>query len=65
MNIAVPWDDIEGDDNYVLSAWDGEGNEGVQQSCELASQEIWDEFRDEFQGRGPEQVGFPTFNAEG
>jgi len=32
---------------------------------ELARQEIWDEFRAEFQGRGPEQVGFPTFNAEG
>jgi len=63
VNIAVPWDDIEGDDNYVLSAWDGEADEGVQRRCELASQEIWDEFRADFQGRGPEAVGIPPFSS--
>ncbi|MGH2749785.1 MAG: DUF3105 domain-containing protein [Actinomycetota bacterium] len=64
VNIAAPWDDIEEPHNYVLSAWSGEADEGVQQSCELASQEIWDEFRADFQAKGPENVGFPTFSAD-
>jgi len=63
VNLAAPWDDIEDPYNFVLSAWDGENDEGVQMSCELPSQEVWDEWRRDFQGRGPEQVaGIPTFD---
>jgi hypothetical protein len=63
VNLAAPWDDIEDPYNFVLSAWDGENDEGVQMSCELPSQEVWDEWRRDFQGRGPEQVtGIGTFD---
>jgi hypothetical protein len=62
VNLAAPWDDIEEPYNYVLSAWDGENDEGVQMSCELPSQEVWDQWREDFQGRGPENVGIPTFS---
>lgn len=62
INLAAPWDDIDEPYNYVLSAWDGENDEGVQMSCELPSQEVWDEWRADFQGRGPEQIPtVPTF----
>jgi Protein of unknown function (DUF3105) len=63
VNVAAPWDDIENPYNYVLSAWDGENDEGAQMSCELPSQEVWDEWRRDFQGRGPEQIPtVPTFD---
>jgi len=63
VNLAAPWDDIEDPYNFVLSAWDGESDEGIQMSCELPSQEVWDEWRRDFQGRGPEQVtGIGTFD---
>jgi hypothetical protein len=63
VNLAAPWDDIEEPYNYVLSAWDGENDEGVQMSCELPSQEVWDDWRQDFQGRGPEQIpSVPTFD---
>jgi hypothetical protein len=63
-NIAAPWDDIEEPYNYVLSAWSGDENQGVQMRCELASQQVWDDFREDYQGRGPEQVGIPTFSRD-
>jgi hypothetical protein len=65
VNIAAPWDDIEEPYNYVLSAWDGENDEGAQMSCELPSQQVWDEWREDFQGRGPEQIpGIGTFSGD-
>jgi len=60
--IGVPWDDIEEPYNYVLTAWDGESDEGVQMSCQRPSQEVWNTWREDFQGRGPESVGIPTFS---
>ena len=60
--IGVPWDDIEDPYNYVLTAWDGETDEGVQMSCENPSQDVWNTWREDFQGRGPENVGIPTFD---
>ena len=60
--LGVPWDDIEEPYNYVLTAWDGENDEGVQMSCETPSQEVWNDWRTDFQGRGPESVGIPTFS---
>jgi len=62
--VGVPWDDIEDPYNYVLTAWDGENDEGVQMSCESPSQEVWNEWRTDFQGRGPENVGTPTFSSD-
>ena len=62
--IGAPWDDIEEPYNFVLSAWDGESDEGVQMSCELPSQQVWNDWREDFQGRGPENVGVPTFSAD-
>jgi hypothetical protein len=60
--IGVPWDDIEDPYNYVLTAWAGETDEGVQMSCENPSQEVWNTWREDFQGKGPESVGIPTFS---
>jgi hypothetical protein len=65
VNIAAPWDDIEEPYNFALTAWSGDGNQGVQMRCELASQQVWDDFREDYQGRGPEQVGIPTFSRDG
>ncbi len=59
--IGAPWDDIEEPYNVVLSAWDGESDEGVQMSCERPSQQVFNDWREDFQGRGPENVGVPTF----
>ena len=53
--VAVPWAEIEEPSQFVLAAW------GNLQECVQASQEVVDEFRIDFQGQGPEQVGVPTF----
>jgi hypothetical protein len=58
--VASPYEgDLEGD--FALTAWlaaTGEGDEGegtgVMQTCEQVSQDVVDEFRRSFQGRGPE-----------
>jgi len=60
--VGAPWDDIEEPYTYVLTAWDGESDEGVQMSCESPSQEVFNDWREDFQGRGPENVGIPTFS---
>ncbi|HWL50000.1 MAG TPA: DUF3105 domain-containing protein [Acidimicrobiia bacterium] len=62
--VGLPWDEIEDPYNFVLTAWDGANEEGVQMSCELPSQEVWNEWRTDFQGRGPENVGTPTFSSD-
>ena len=48
--LAVPWDDIDGSFNFVMTAWT------ASQSCVKVSQEVVDDFRERFQGRGPEQI---------
>jgi hypothetical protein len=53
--LAVPWNDIEPPSQFVLAAW------GSLQECVQVSQEVVDEFRTDFQGQGPEQVGVPAF----
>ena len=55
--VAVPYEDIEGDFDYVLSAWTR------TQSCLEYSREAIDDFRAEFQGRGPEQAGVAPFSS--
>ncbi|MGH2699555.1 MAG: DUF3105 domain-containing protein [Actinomycetota bacterium] len=63
--LAAPWDGIEEPYNFVLTAWDGANDEGVQMSCEQPSQGVFDDWREEFQGRGPEQIpGIGTFSAD-
>lgn len=47
--VAVPYDDIEGSASFVLTAW------GASQPCARVSQEVIDDFRREFQGKGPEK----------
>jgi hypothetical protein len=55
-SVATPWTDIEGDANFVLTAW------GQSQSCEQVSRTIVNDFRREFQGiAGPEKIA-PPFN---
>ena len=50
--IGVPYDQVPGGMNYSMSAW------GAMQSCTEFSSEAIDNFRAEFQGRGPER--FPN-----
>jgi len=53
---AIPYEDIESPYQFALTAW------GASQHCERVSQEVVDHFRREYQGKGPEQVGVPTFD---
>ncbi len=54
--IVVPSDLVPDGYTFTMTAW------GASQSCEQVSQEVIDEFREGYQGRGPENVGIPTFN---
>ena len=56
--ITVPYDDIEESKSYVLTAWNG------TQACSRYSPDAIDNFRERFQGRGPENAGIPPFNNE-
>ncbi|HVF54382.1 MAG TPA: DUF3105 domain-containing protein [Actinomycetota bacterium] len=56
--LAVPFSEIEEPYDLVLTAW------GALQRCENVSQVVIDDFRAEYQGRGPENVGVPVFRAE-
>jgi hypothetical protein len=55
--LAVPYDAVEDPYTFTLTAW------GASMSCEAVSQDAIDRFRARFQGRGPEQVGIPPFEA--
>jgi Protein of unknown function (DUF3105) len=54
--IAVPFESIHPPYEFVLTAW------GASQSCAKVSRPVIDRFRQRFQGRGPEDVGVPTFS---
>lgn len=56
--VAAPSETIRPPYEFVLTAW------GASQSCERASTAVIDHFRHRFQGRGPEDVGVPTFPKE-
>jgi hypothetical protein len=56
--IAVPWDELEGSSDFAMTAW------GASQHCRQVSQAVVDDFRKEYQGRGPENVGVPTFEGD-
>jgi hypothetical protein len=50
--IAVPYD-FEGPGEFAMTAW------GVSQSCEQVSQTVINDFRENYQGKGPEQFTPP------
>lgn len=52
--LAVPYTDIESPYQFVLTAWT------ALQRCEKVSQDVVDDFRREYQGKGPEQIA-PLF----
>ncbi len=51
--LAAPYDQLDGEFDYAVSAWT------QSQSCVDYSTEAINDFRREFQGRGPEGVGVP------
>jgi hypothetical protein len=57
--LAAPYDNLPDPHNLALTAW------GASQMCEGIAQDVVDEFRARFQGRGPESVGIPPFTPEG
>jgi hypothetical protein len=58
--LATPYEDIDSPHTFAMSAW------GAMQSCTRFSEDVVNAFREEYQGRGPEnpQVQMPTFDAE-
>jgi hypothetical protein len=50
---AAPYTDIESPYQFVMTAW------GASQACENVSQEVVDDFRREYQGKGPELIAPP------
>ena len=55
--LASPYDDMPTGSDVVFTAW------AAMQECADFSSAVLDDFRGRFQGRGPEQVGIPTFDA--
>lgn len=55
--VAVPFDQVPSGENFSMTAW------GHIQSCKDVSQTVVDKFRTLYQGKGPEQVGVPVFQA--
>ena len=53
--VAVPYEDLDDRYTLALTAW------GAMQSCAEVSEDVIGAFREQFQGRGPEQVGIPTY----
>jgi hypothetical protein len=56
--LAVPWPDIESPYQFAMTAWTR------SQHCRQVSEDVVNAFRAEFQGKGPEPVGVPTFEPE-
>ena len=53
--VAVPYEDLPSGSEVGFSAW------GATQTCEDFSNDVLNEFRAEYQGNGPENVGIPKF----
>ena len=51
--VAAPYEGIEGSASFVLTGWT------VSQSCARVSQEVIDDFREKYQGQGPEPITPP------
>lgn len=55
--VAVPYDQVPAGESFSMTAW------GHLQSCKDVAQSVVDRFRTLYQGKGPEQVGVPTFQS--
>ena len=56
--LGQPYETVPASYNFTMTGW------GASQSCKEVSEDIINAFREEFQGRGPEQIpGIPTFSA--
>lgn len=53
--LAAPYDQVP-EGNFTITAW------GAAMSCEQLSEAALADFREEYQGRGPENVGIPQFS---
>ena len=53
--LGQPYEAVPASYNFTMTTW------GASQSCKEVSEDIINAFREEFQGKGPEQVGVPTF----
>ena len=53
--LGVPYDDIPDEYSFAITAW------GALRYCAQVSTEVLGEFRAQFQGKGPENVGVPPF----
>jgi hypothetical protein len=51
--VASPYENVPEDASFVLTAW------RHSQACDLPSQEVFDAFRRQFQGQGPEPITPP------
>lgn len=56
--LAAPYEGVESPHEFVMTGW------AASQRCEAVSLDVVNAFREEFQGRGPENVGIPTFSAD-
>lgn len=57
--LGEPYEAIESPYNFTITAWGG------TQSCQEVSESVLDEFRERFQGKGPEKIpGIETFSAD-
>lgn len=56
--LAVPYQGVPDGGNFALTGWT------ASQVCEDVSGEVIGEFRERYQGKGPELVGIPEFVAE-
>ncbi|HEU4481312.1 MAG TPA: DUF3105 domain-containing protein, partial [Actinomycetota bacterium] len=54
--LAAPYGDMPSGSDVVFTAW------AASQSCADFSSQVFNDFRERFQGRGPEPVGIPTFD---
>jgi hypothetical protein len=54
--LATPWPTIESPFSFTITGW------AASQSCEQFSEDALAEFRQRYQGKGPEPVGIPTFD---
>lgn len=52
-SMAIPWADAESPYTFAITAW------GASQKCRQPSQAVVDEFREKYQGKGPEPVAPP------
>jgi hypothetical protein len=58
-SIGVPFANVPSGKTFVMTAW------GASQACARPSQAVVDEFRTEFQGRGPEAIpGIDPFESD-